>query len=240
MTETVLGPARRRSEPATRDARAGAAALILAGLVLVPVPFLQNTVENTSPEENIAFALGANSAAWRASMLLAMLSVPLLVFGSFALYSHLRLTPARRPARAGIVVTVGLLLLFVPMYGFAAFVAPAVGALLEAGQPSAVDVMDQTFKEPLIALPFLAGILYNLGYVLTGIAVWRSRTLSRWGGLALVIAGLLGIPAFLDVPWAQNVTPFVLAAGTLIVGKNLWTAARRRAVDRSASDGHAE
>jgi len=220
MTQPPPGPPRPRPGPTSRDARAGAAALVLGGLVLVPVPFLQNTV--TSPDENVAFALAANSTAWRASMLLAILSVALLVFGSFALYSHLRRTRARRFARAGLLVTVGFLLIFVPMYGFAAFVAPAVGALLESGQPNAVDVMDQTFKEPLIAVPFFAGILYNLGYVLTGIAIWRSQTLSKWGGLAFAIAGVLGIPAFLDVPWAQNVTPLVLATGTLVVGTNLW------------------
>jgi hypothetical protein len=220
MTSTTPESTRHRPEPAALDARAGAAALVLGGLVLVPVPFLQNTV--TSPDENVAFALAANSTAWRVSMLLAIVSVPLLVFGAFALYSHLRRTRARRLARAGLVVTVALLLTVVPMYGFAAFVAPAVGALLDAGQSNAVDVMDQTFKEPLIAIPFFAGILYNLGYVLTGIAVWRSRTLPKWGGLAFVMAGVLGIPAFLDVPWAQTVTPFVLAAATLTVGASLW------------------
>jgi hypothetical protein len=220
MTGTPEGTTRPPSEPATQDAFAGAAALVLGGLVLVPVPFLQNTV--TSPDENVAFALGANSTGWRVSMLLAILSVPLLVFGSFALYFHLRRTRARRFAGAGFLVTVGFLLIIVPMYGFAAFVAPAVGVLLESGQPNAVAVMDQAFKEPLIAVPFVAGILYNLGYVLTGIAIWRSRTLSKWGGLAFAIAGILGIPAFLDVSWAQNVTPLVLATGTLVVGANLW------------------
>jgi hypothetical protein len=174
----------------------------------------------------VAFALGADTTAWRISMLFAIVSVPLLLFGSFGLYSHLRRTRARMPARAGLVVTVGFLLLFAPMYGFAAFVVPAVGALLDAGQPNPVDVMDQTFKEPLIVVPFFAGILYNLGYVLTGIAVWRSGTLVKWGGLAFVAAGILGIPAFLDVPWAQNVAPFVLAAATLLVGRSLWARAR--------------
>jgi len=112
------------------------------------------------------------------------------------------------------------------MYGFAAFVEPAAGALIEAGQTDAVEVMDQTFKEPLIAIPFLAGIHYNLGYVLTGVAVWRSGTLLKWGGPAFVAAGVLGIPAFLDVTWTQNLTPFVLAVATLLVGTSLWTRAR--------------
>ena len=46
-----------------RRIRAGAVALVLSGLALVPVPFLQNVP--TNPEQNVAFALGANTLAWR-------------------------------------------------------------------------------------------------------------------------------------------------------------------------------
>ena len=202
------------------DRRVGATALILSGLVTAPVPFLQNIP--TDPSQNEAFALGASTMSWRVSMLLAMLAVPLLVFGSFALYSHLAHTSARRLARVGLVMSVGLLLLFVPMYGFAAFVVPAVGEVIASGQADAVDVMAQTFEEPFIAVPFLSGIFLNLGYVLTGIAVWRSGTLVKWGGLIFVLAGIIGVPAFLDVPVAQNIAPIVFAVGTSLIGISLW------------------
>lgn len=202
------------------DRRAGATALILSGLVTAPVPFLQNIP--TDPSQNEAFALGASTLSWRVSMLLAMVAVPLLVFGSFTLYSHLAHTSARRLARIGLVMSVGLLLLFVPMYGFAAFVVPAVGEVIASGQADAVDVMAQTFKEPFIAVPFLSGIFLNLGYVLTGIAVWRSGTLVKWGGLIFVMAGIIGVPAFLDIPVAQNIAPIVFAVGTSLIGISLW------------------
>jgi hypothetical protein len=220
MTESATSRASTGVQPRARDLRTGATALILAGLVLVPVPFLQSIP--TGPSENVAFALGANTMSWRVSMLLAMVSVPLLVFGLFSLYSHLSRTGARRLARVGLVLSVGLLLLFVPMYGFAAFVVPAVGEVIASGQPDAVDVMAQTFKEPFIAIPFLSGILLNVGYVLTGIAVWRSGTLVKWGGLIFALAGIIGVPAFLDVPVAQNVAPIVFAAGSSLIGISLW------------------
>ncbi len=220
MSESATRHAPVGVAPRARDIRAGATALILSGLVLVPVPFLQNTV--TNPDENLAFATGANTISWRVSMLLAMASVPLLVFGLVSLYSQLSRTDARRLARIGLVLSVGLLLLFVPMYGFAAFVVPSVGELVASGQPDAVDVMAQTFKEPFIAVPFLSGIFLNLGYVLTGIAVWRSRTLVKWGGLIFALAGVIGVPAFLDVPAAQNVAPIIFAAGTSLIGISLW------------------
>lgn len=119
------------------------------------------------------------------------------------------------------------------MYGFAAFVAPAVGELIDSGQANAVDVMARTFEEPFIAVPFFAGIFCNLGYILTGVAVWRSRTLWKWGGLALAASGLAGIPAFLDVPVAQNVTPLLFAAAMSFIGCSLW---RHGDVEQDPSD----
>ena len=64
--------------------------------------------------------------------------------------------------------------------------------------------------------------------MLTGVAVWRSGTLWKWGGLLLAISGVVGIPAFLDVPWAQNVAPLVGAVTMLVIGASLW---------RSVGDG---
>jgi hypothetical protein len=61
-----------------------------------------------------------------------------------------------------------------------------------------------------------------VGIVLTGVAVWRSETLWRWGGLLYVISGVVGIPAFLDVSSAQNVAPLAWAVAALVIGVSLW------------------
>ena len=79
--------------------------------------------------------------------------------------------------------------------------------------------MAQTFREPFVAVSFLSGILYYVGIVLTGVAVWRSETLWRWGGLLYIVSGVVGIPAFLGVPSAQKVAPLVWA---VVVGVSLW------------------
>ena len=73
-------------------------------------------------------------------MLLALVYQVALVFGSLALYVHLSQSRAGRWVFAGFVVTVGCTILFVPMMGFAAFVVPSVGALIEAGHADAVAV----------------------------------------------------------------------------------------------------
>ncbi len=167
------------SQRSAQRIRLGALALVLSGIVLVPVPLLQNVP--TNPEQNVAFALGANTLAWRFSLVLAFIYFALLVLGSFALYARLARTRVERWAFAGLVVTVGFLVLYIPITGFAAYVVPAVGVLIEGGHADAVEVMEQTFREPFAAVSFLSGILYYVGIVLTGVAVWRSETLWRWG-----------------------------------------------------------
>ena len=117
-------------------------------------------------------------------------------------------------------MTVGFLVLYIPITGFAAYVVPAVGVLIEGGHADAVEVMEQTFREPFAAVSFLSGILYYVCIVLTGVAVWSSETLWRWGGLLYIVSGVVGIPAFLDVPFALNVAPLVWAAA--VVGVSLW------------------
>jgi hypothetical protein len=219
--ESTLSTARDASPWLQRCLRAGAVALILGGIASAMVPLFTAGIP-TAPEHNIAFAQAANTLGWRLGMTVALVYQVLLVLGSLALYVHLAQSSAERWAFAGLVVTVCFTMLFVPMMGFAAFVVPAVGALIEAGHADAVAVMDQTFREPFAVVPFLGGILVNLGPILTGVAVWRSGALPKWTGLLLIGGGVLGVPAFLDVPQAQLVAPLVGGSAMIVVGVSLW------------------
>jgi hypothetical protein len=204
-----------------RRIRAGAVALVLAGVALVPVPLLMAGVP-TNPTQNMAFAMGANTLAWRVAGLLSTLALACYMLGGFALYAHLARTRAERWAFAGLIITGVCLMPFLTGKGFSDYVAPSVGALIAAGHRDAIEIMDQIFKEPAMLATFLSGLIVNVGYLLTGIAVWRSGTLWKWGGTVLVIASVLLVPAFLDVSLAQFVAPLVWALGLIGVGISLW------------------
>jgi hypothetical protein len=205
----------------TKRVSLGAIALILAGLTLIPQGILTANVPS-APELNLAFAAGANSFSYRFSMMLVGISLALFILGVFALYAHLSQTKQEKVAFAGLIVTVGFLALFLPITGFAAFVVPAIGALVEQGHVEMVAVMDETFKEPLLPIQFFAGILWNIGNILLGIAIWRSGTLWKWGGLLFIIYGVIGIPSFLDVKAFQIVSPTVGGLAQIAVGISLW------------------
>lgn len=63
--------------------------------------------------------------------------------------------------------------------------------------------------------------MYNAGLVITSVAVWRSKTLARWAA-GLAAAGVVGLPAFLDVTVFQNVVPALLAAAFLALAAGIW------------------
>ena len=168
----------------TKRISLGAIALILAGLTLMPQGILTANVP-TAPEQNLEFAARANSFSYRFSMMLVGISLALFILGVFAVYAHLAQTKQEKMAFAGLIVTVGFLALFLPIIGFAAFVVPAIRALVEQGQTEMFAVMDEIFKEPFLPIQFLAGILWNIGNILLGIAVWRSGDPVEVGWTAL-------------------------------------------------------
>jgi NADH:ubiquinone oxidoreductase subunit 3 (subunit A) len=200
--------------------RLGGIALILAGVMLAPQGLLTSDVPS-APEQNLEFATGANSFNYRFGVMLVGVSLSFLVLGVFALYLRLSTTKRERLALAGLIMTAGFIVLFLPVTGFAFYVVPAIGELVEQGSAEMVEVMDQTFLEPFIAIPFLAGILWNVGNILLGIAVWRSEVLWKWGGLLLIVWGISGIPAFLDVKTFQIISTLLGGLALIAVGVNL-------------------
>jgi hypothetical protein len=211
--------------PASR-LRLGALALLAAGLLLAPQGPLTFDVP-TAPDQNLAFATGANSTAYRVAMTLTGIGIAFMVLGVFALYVRLAATAQERLAFVGLVMTVGLVVLFLPIMGFALYVVPAVGSLVDQGRPEMIDVMDQTFTEPSLPIAFLGGILWQVGGVLLGIAMWRSGVFWKLSGLLLIVSAVVGIGAFLDQKVLQLIGSFLTLLALVVVGIDLWRSTSR-------------
>lgn len=105
-------------------------------------------------------------------MALANVSVAFFVLGLFALSAYLSRSSAEQLAFVSLVMTVGFLVLFMPVFGHVGYVVPAIGSLAEQGNVEMIQVMDQTFVEPFILIPGFGGLLW---------ASAASRTGSRSG-----------------------------------------------------------
>jgi hypothetical protein len=105
----------------------------------------------------------------------------------------------------------------------------AIGSLAEQGHVEMIQVMDQTFKEPFILIPGLGGILWGVGCIPLGLAIWRSGWLWKWSGLLFMLSGVIGIPAILDVGILQPIASVRFGLATLAAAVTLFRAVRGEA-----------
>ncbi len=170
--------------------------------------------------------LKAATFAYRLRLQIAVVYLTLFMLGVLALYAYLSQTKAEKLAFAGLVVSIICIALYLPIIGFATYGFPAIGNLVARGQVEMIAVMDETFHEPFIVIPFFAGILWNIGPILMGAAIWRSGPLWKWGGL-LIIQGILGIPGFiLDMPILGNIGGIAGGIGLIALGISVYRAIR--------------
>ena len=227
-----------KSTPANRISLGGIALIMAAIALLVAIlmslaspskPLFSQELENAPNAEQLQVALEAATFAYRFRLAMGPVFIAFLIPGTFALYAYLSRTKQEKLAFAGMVVTVFFLALFLPIIGFAAYAFPAIGELVARGQTEAIAVMDQTTLEPFIIIPFFGGILWEIGLALMGAAVWRSGVLWKWGGLFLIVNGVLGIPAFvLDITVLSGFAGIVGAIGMIGLGIQLWRSAKGR------------
>jgi len=206
----------------------GALALVVAGVTQLPTGILRAGVPS-DPARNVEFALGANTFAFRLGIALTDVSLAFFVLGLIALYAYLSRSSAERLAFVGLVMTVGFVVLFLPLIGFVAYVVPAIGSLAEQGHVEMIQVMDQTFVEPFVLIPFLGSILWVVGCIPLGLAIWRSGLLWKWSGLLFTLFGVIGVPATFDVQILQLIASVLLGLAQLAAGVTLFRAVRGEA-----------
>lgn len=138
-----------------------------------------------------------------------VLGVTLAIFGVLALFAYLANTRIERMASWAMVLCIlgfGLLLSFL---GLPTYAIPAIGQEYLNGQQNAIQIADAIFGGTLFVIISLSSLLYFVGFVLFGVAIWRSETLPRWAGVLLAVAGLLlAVPANL---------PFVEVLGSILL-----------------------
>ena len=67
--------------------------------------------------------------------------------------------------------------------GVFAYTIPAVSQSFLNGQQESIRIVEYIFAGPLGTIGLLTLILYSAGFILFGVAIWRSGTLPRWAGM---------------------------------------------------------
>ena len=170
--------------------RIGVWALPVYGLLTFWATF---THEPDRQREVEAYARFLSTTSYLAHHLLgSILGTILAIFGVIALAAYLANSHVGRLALLAMVLSVAGNCLILTVFGFSTIVSPVIGQLYLAGQPGAMEVNEAIFSSA--ALFILAGpglLLYLVGAILLGVAIWRSGKLPKWAGALYAPSGLL-------------------------------------------------
>ncbi len=123
------------------------------------------------------------------------LGLTLAIFGVVALNAYLANTSVRALALGAMVLSIFGIALILTGVGVFAYAIPAVSQSFLNGQQESIRIVDHIFAGPLGTIGLLTLILYSAGFILFGVAIWRSGTLPRWAGVLVAIqAPLLSGP----------------------------------------------
>jgi hypothetical protein len=148
--------------------------------------------------------------------------ITLGILGAIALGAYLANGRAGRTALTAMVLSVAGSCFILAVFGMSTFATPAVGRAYLAGQQSVVEVNQDILGVPLILTALVGGLLYSVGAILFGIAVWRSGTLPGWAGVLYAPTGLLISIIGLQIGVAQTLGALLLIAGSGWIAWSVW------------------
>lgn len=124
-----------------------------------------------------------------------ILGLSLLTLGVFALTVYLSDIRGERWALVANVLSILGIGLLLSHYGLRTYAVPALGGAYLGGEENAVGMANVIFGSPTDSVFYAAFLLYSVGFILFGFAVWGSGTLTRWAGVVLALhAPLLSGP----------------------------------------------
>lgn len=152
----------------------------------------------------------------------------LMLYGSMALSAYLADKRGAATARVALLASTAGTVLMTSLFGVAAFAAPALGHAYLAGNESMAAINQAIYSTPLGLTGVTGGLLYTLGTILFGIAIWRSGMLPKGAAVLYALAGPLLSLVGLFVGEAQTVgSIFWVVAGLWL----LWRISFGRATE---------
>lgn len=202
-----------------RSNKLGAVALATAGALFLLYPAVRPWHDESTVDGAVA---SMGSGAWVASHAFAMAGFVLAALGLLAL----RDAVTGRLATAATVTTWAGAGLVLPYYGAEDFGLHALARRYADGERfDLLAAVDAVRYQPVAATMFGVGLLaLAAGGVLAALAVRRSGTMSRHGGLLFGLGLLLFLPQFFTPAPVRVAHGALLAAGCVWLAAALWQA----------------
>ena len=115
------------------------------------------------------------------------LALTILIFGLIALYAYLADSRVSGLAFVAMVLSIFGIALQLIGLGVFAFAIPALSRSFLDGHSESISILDYIFEGPFRIVVILALLLYVAGFILWGVATWRSRVLPKWAGVLVAV-----------------------------------------------------
>jgi hypothetical protein len=116
-----------------------------------------------------------------------LLALTVLIFGVVALYAYLANGGQRTLALGAMMSSIVGIALMLSRLGVFAYAVPALSRSFLDGNPESIRIVDSIFAGPLETVESVSILLYSAGFVLFGIAIWRSSVLPGWTGVLIAV-----------------------------------------------------
>ena len=115
-----------------------------------------------------------------------VVGLTVLIFGILSLTAYLLNTRARRLALVAMIPSIFGVAMVLSAVGVTTYALHALGRAYLNGQEDAVAIADAIFGSPLRSAIFIpVFVLYSAGFILFGVAIWRSGVLHKGAALSL-------------------------------------------------------
>jgi hypothetical protein len=141
------------------------------------------------------------------------LALTLLIFGVMALYVYLANSGVKTMALGAMVLSIFGIAFQLIALGVFAFAIPTLSRSFLEGNQESINISDYIFEGPFRIVVILALLLYLAGFILWGVAIWRSGVLPKWAGVLVAVHAPLLIFGPVSV-----VGPLVGAVSALVGG----------------------
>lgn len=174
----------------------GAVSLAISALLLAAFPLVRPFADRSFNPLEVAAAFA--SPSWVLAHTLGGLGFVLLPVGLLGVYTFLQRSDIEGRAFQGLILSwIGIGLLLPTVLGTEAFGLRAIGqAAVQQRNTDLLAIANSIRFGPQRIVFFPGLLMLGVGAVLIGVAVWKSGTLPRWGGVLLALGLALFFPLF--------------------------------------------
>lgn len=119
------------------------------------------------------------------------LALTLLIFGVIALFAYLLNSSGQALPLVAMVLSIVGIALTLSGLGIYAYTVPALSQSYLDGRVESIRILEYIFAGPFGTIQTLIFLFYSAGFILFGVAIWRSTGLPRWAGVLVAAHAVL-------------------------------------------------